>query len=49
MIFLDNISQQTNNEDFLRYNIKIRYRTYRYYKLERSNLIYNIIRNKRYY
>ena len=47
--FLKDISQQANNARFMRYTIKMGYRSYRCLKEERGNLNYDIEVNNRYY
>ena len=47
--FFKNISQQANNEGFIRHNIKMNYYIYFYFKKERKNLNFNIINQKKYH
>ena len=49
IIFLNDIFQQINNAKFIRYNAKINYRTYFYFKKKRGNLKYDIAINNKYY
>ena len=49
MIFLKDMSQQINNNDFARHNANINCRTCLYSKNKRVNLNYNIIENERYH
>ena len=49
MIFLDDMSQQADNEGFLRHNVNRECRTCLCFKLEKGDLIYDIVENDRYY
>ena len=49
IIFLKNISQQTNNDKFLRYNIIMNCKICFYFKKKRRNLNFDIINKKRYH
>ena len=49
MIFLGDMSQQIDNEGFMRYNVKMGYKTCFCPKKERENLKYDIKINNKYH
>ena len=49
MTFLENMSQQVDNAGFMRYTVRISYRTCYYSKEERENLEYDTRANSRYH